>query len=118
MDEAKFKVMLLHLGFLLLLLAAVWLSVTVLKPYPDLGKLVIAGVTFAWGQLGFKPADAVLERVLAKLDPQRLNNMLSVRPPNQGNSLSPPPAAALGRAGALPVEVPMPPAPPPAGGQS
>jgi hypothetical protein len=88
------KVILLHLACGALTIACIVLKVTLLSQWPALGELLLEGALFVWGLAGFKPSEAVLAHVIAKLEPKRLDRMLSLRPPATGNSLYPPPPAA------------------------
>ncbi len=92
-EAARSKVLVIHAACLTVLAVCVVLRVTLLKAWPDLGALLITGVVFLWGQLGFKPALPVLAAAIATLEPKRLDAMLSLRPAELGNSLSstPPP---------------------------
>lgn len=85
------KVILIHIACGLLTIACIVLKVTLLAPWPALGELLLEGALFVWGLAGFKPSEAVLAHVIAKLEPKRLDRMLSLRPPAAGNSLYPPP---------------------------
>jgi hypothetical protein len=87
------KVILLHIACAALTIACIVLKVTLLAPWPSLGELLLEGALFVWGLAGFKPSEAVLAHVIAKLEPKRLDRMLSLRPPAAGNSLYPPPPA-------------------------
>jgi hypothetical protein len=88
-EAARYKVILIHIGCCALLIGAVVLRVTLLS-----------AVLFVWGQAGFKPSNPVLARVIATLEPQKLDQLLSMRPAAAGNSLHPrapdssPPASA------------------------
>jgi hypothetical protein len=99
-EAARYKVILIHIGCCALLIGAVVLRVTLLKPWPELGSTLISAVLFVWGQAGFKPSNPVLARVIATLEPQKLDQLLSMRPAAAGNSLHPrapdssPPASA------------------------
>lgn len=103
-ESARYKVILIHIACCALLLVAVVLRVTWLKPWPEIGSALISAVLFVWGQAGFKPSTPVLARVIATLEPQKLDQLLSLRPAAAGNSLHPASPATM-------REVPIPPAP-------
>lgn len=102
---ARLRVILIHIGFLFMLGGAVVLKVKVLNTVPpivlagqsiDPGLLLIMAVLWVWGQFGFPGSMQVLALKIAKLEPDKLNQLLSLRPPAAGNALSvaPPPSAA------------------------
>jgi hypothetical protein len=72
---------------------AVVLRYTVLRNVPDAGSALYPLVTLLWGALGFSPPKPVMALAIAALEPQKLNEMLSLRPAAVGNALSsnPPP---------------------------
>ena len=111
-EAARYKVILIHVACCALLVASVVLRVTLLKPWPELGGALISAVLFVWGQAGFKPSTPVLARVIATLEPQKLDQLLSRRPAAAGNTLSSRPPAAPSPATMREVEIPK--APPPA----
>jgi Flp pilus assembly protein TadB len=86
---AQYKVVLIHIACCVLLILVVVLRYTLLKPWPELGGALISAVLFVWGQAGFKPSAPVLARVIATLEPNKLDRLLSLRPAAAGNSLHP-----------------------------
>lgn len=93
--QTRREVIATHIGCAVLTVVSVVLKVTLLSKWPALGELLLEGALFVWGLAGFKPREAVLAHVIAKLEPKRLDRMLSLRPPAAGNSLYPPPPAAM-----------------------
>lgn len=102
LQSVRFKEILLHCAFGALTGGAYTAKVLLPQPWSQLAEMLFEGLLFIWGKAGFKPSTAVLARVIAKLEPKRLDQMLSLRPAEAGNSLYPPPA--------------VPKAPPPAAG--
>lgn len=107
------QIALTHALCLAMLAASFWLSGTVLAPYPELGRTLIAGTAGLYGKLAFAPLQAVIQRTLTKLGPDQLQRLVrrveSERPP--------PPAADPAHADTEPG--PFPPSPsarPPRGG--
>jgi hypothetical protein len=80
----KTQLALTHIVGVAVTAAVFWLSVTVLKPYPDLSHALIGAVALAYGKLGFAPAAAVIEQILKRLTPEQVGRVLaraSSRPP-------------------------------------
>ncbi len=80
----KTQLALVHVGCILVSAFVFWLSATALKPYPELGHLLVGAVLWMYGKIGFAPATAVMERLLEKLTPEQVGRVLaraSSRPP-------------------------------------
>ena len=79
------QIALTHALCLAMLGASFWLSGTVLAPYPEVGRALVAGMAGLYGKLAFKPLQAVIERTLLQLSPEQLRKALrhveSTRPP-------------------------------------
>ena len=74
------ETMLVHIACALAIALCLTLAATVLKPFPYAAGMLVSVSFFLYGKLGFRPADAVLARVLQKIGPAEVAR-LSSRPP-------------------------------------
>lgn len=104
----KTQLALTHISGIAVTALVVWLSVTVLKPYPDIGHALIGSVALLYGKLGFAPIKAVIEEVILKrLTPNQVDRVIaraSTRPPAAGpdddgsSDVAPTPASPFAKA--------------------
>jgi hypothetical protein len=88
MTEAqKMQLLVLHTGCVLVI--CLCFALAELSPLHDVvmfstpllsRALEVAGF-FLWGKLGFKPADPVLDKIIASMEPARVEQIMSQRPP-------------------------------------
>lgn len=65
-----------------------------LSTAPILSRALECAGFLTWGKLGFKPAEAIVERMIANMSIAQVTKVLSVKPPAQlaavANSINPP----------------------------
>jgi len=126
LSAAKLRALAVHAGCFLLLAIALWLKFTVLKAAApilvlgsnvDPGTFIVMAAVSVWTAYGAPSSTAVLAVKLAKLEPDKLQQMLSLRPPAAGNALSvaPPPLPSPTAADTVVTPIKPPPVPPPSG---
>lgn len=54
---------------------------TPLRNEPIAGNIIIGVAAWLYGKLTGKPAEVILNRLIAKMEPQRVEQILSQRPP-------------------------------------
>lgn len=88
-DTNKTATLALHMACLLLCAFFWTLGFTVLKPYPEASIPLISSATWLYGKLMFKPSNPVLDNIIQKLEPARVDLILSQRPPAKDPAVSP-----------------------------
>lgn len=93
------RVYIIHAACAAVLGIAVLLRYTLLRDVPDAGSVLYPVVTIIWGALGFTPPKPVMALAIAALETNKLRELLSLRPPADGNvltsSIAPPPDADI-----------------------
>jgi hypothetical protein len=78
----EMKLLAVHAGCVLTIAACFALAelTPLAKAMPVAARVLEASGFMLWGKLGFKPAEVVVERIIAGMDPARVD-ALSKRPP-------------------------------------
>lgn len=93
------KALALHAACVLEIVGCFVLAGTVLREQPLLGALVVGAGAWLWGKLGFKPAQAILERIVYRQLGVELDDVKRL----VGESLRPPAVAAAAAAAEPPA---------------
>lgn len=81
----KNQTLLVHAVCIMVICCCVGLSLLPqLAATPLVGHMLIGAATLLYGKLCFKPASPVLNRIIAKLEPERVEMIMSTRPPAGG----------------------------------
>lgn len=87
--DSKTLTLAVHGGCVLVIVLCFLVGETALAHEPVLARVVEGLGVWLYGKLGFKPAAPVLERIMQKLDPERVELIMSQRPPAAGSAAPP-----------------------------
>lgn len=83
------QLLLAHVACIATIAVCFWLSVTVLKGQPELGRILVDAGVLLWGKLCFKPVSAVVDNIIMKLTPEQVQRVMSSHPPPMPATLQP-----------------------------
>lgn len=97
------KLSVLHVVCVAVIAGCYALAFTVLKDNEEAATVLCGAATFLWGKLAFKPANALIEKIVQSMEPEEVVAL---------KSRTPPPAVGAPMLSIVPAP------PPPAGEQS
>jgi hypothetical protein len=75
------KLSVIHIVCVALIVACYTLAFTLLKDNDEASTVLCGAATFLWGKLGFKPAKALLEKIIQSMDAEEVVAIKSMVPP-------------------------------------
>lgn len=83
----KNQTLLVHAACLLAIAFAITLSLLpAIQSQPLVAQLLVGAAAWLYGKLTGKPAAPVLNKIIAQLEPERVEQIMSQRPPADGAS--------------------------------
>lgn len=94
----KLQVLLVHAACILVICICFWLAeltplkIVMIGGQPVLSRALECSGFLMWGKLGFKPAEAILAKIITSMEPAKVVQIMSSRPPKP--TVAPPGDAA------------------------